>query len=118
MSEWDEPAKLREVCGYVHRALTPSVHAPDAAGDEDGDAGAGGEEHGGGDGGCSGGAAGDDGGDVAARHFGGVASHLRQTLEVFVAETDARRPIHDGDGGGNGAMRQDRSFIRSPQTVT
>ena len=84
-------AELGQVGGDVEARLGAAVHATEAAGDEDADAGQGGQPHGAGDRGGAVGLAGDDVGEVAEADLGDVGVG-REGLELVAGQADPRAP--------------------------
>ena len=97
-------AQLFEVRRNVERLLGAAMHAANAAGGKDMDAGECGDLHGGGDGGAGNGALDQQRRNVAPAGLGGLAALERQPLQVLARHADAEAAIHDGDGGGHRAM--------------
>jgi len=91
-------AKLNQIGRHVHRNLAATVHAADAARDEDGDPGAMREQHRRRDGGGAVAAPCHDGGQVAARALGHLLrAELRQPLKLRRGETHEAHAVQHRD---------------------
>ncbi len=98
--------QLLQVGRDVEAGLGAAMHAADAPGDEDFDAGQGGADHGRGHGGGAQLALGQHVGQVAAAHLDRIRRGTQQ-LQLVVGQADADLAADDGDGGRHGARVAD-----------
>ena len=99
--------QLLEVRGDVHRGLRAAVHAADAAGGEDLNAGHVGDHHRGRDGGGPVQALGHKHGQIPAGGLGHGLPGLAQVFDLLRGQTGLEPPAQNGDRRGDGAAVAD-----------